>query len=245
MRKRRFLPSGLLLFLAAGLLAPAPSGFAGKALGQDQPERPKFFALRVVCEKKVQNAKDSLGAPDGRYAEILPGEQLVVLMEKKLYPSPIIGNPEFGAGLLDSGSIVGKGGADIGLEGWFPMQNTQGKQDYDWIPLELSTTGFFISPPPLPIYSPEGSAGVDMIRITNPGTKSLFVDAVIGYGREAESRPDPDHPDDDGFCTVRGDGREWQRVEHHFNGCWRHESPDKAKAMFRIGDELVKDSSQE
>lgn len=189
MRKRRFLPSSLLLFLAAGLLAPAPSGFAGKALGQDQPERPKFYALQVVSEKNVQNAKDSLGAPDGRYAEILPGGQLVVFMENKLYPFPIFGmNPEGGGAQADSGSVVGKGGADIGLEGWFPMQNMQGKQDYDWIPLELSATGFFISPPPLPIYSPEGSAGVDMIRITNPGTKSLFVDAVIGYGREAESR---------------------------------------------------------
>jgi len=114
------------------------------------------------------------------------GGQLVVIMEKKLYPSAIIGNPEFGAGLLDSGSIVGKGGADIGLEGWFPMQDTQGKQDYDWIPLGLSTTGFFFSPPPLPIYSLEGSGGVDMIRITNPGIKSLFVDAVIGYGLKAE-----------------------------------------------------------
>jgi hypothetical protein len=26
--------------------------------------------------------------------------------------------------------------------------------------------------------------GVDMIRITNLGTKSLFVDAVIGYGKD-------------------------------------------------------------
>jgi hypothetical protein len=103
-------------------------------------------------------------------------------MEKELYLSPIVG----GGGALDSGSIVGKGGAHIGLEGWFPMQDTQGKQDYDWIPLGLSATGFFFSPPPLPIYSPEGSVGVDMIRITNPGTKSLFVDAVIGYGLKAE-----------------------------------------------------------
>jgi len=29
---------------------------------------------------------------------------------------------------------------------------------------------------------------VNTVRITNPGTKSLFVDAVIGYGMEAERR---------------------------------------------------------
>jgi hypothetical protein len=80
-------------------------------------------------EREFQNAKDSLGAPDGRYAEILPGGQLVVLMENKPYPFPIIGGiSEFGGGPPDSGSVVGKGGADIGLEGWFPMQDTQSKQ---------------------------------------------------------------------------------------------------------------------
>jgi len=185
MRNRELLPASLLLFLSAGLLAHAPSGFPGKAPGQDQPQRPQFYARQIVCEKEVQNAKDSLGAPDGRYAEILPGGQLVVLMENKLYPFPIIGGvSEFGGAPTDSGSVVGKGGADIGLEGWSPWQDTQGKQHHAWIPLGLSATGFSL---PL-IYSFEGSAGVDMIRITNPGTKSLFVDAVIGYVREAEER---------------------------------------------------------
>jgi hypothetical protein len=181
MRKRRLLSSGLLLFLSAALLANAPSGFPGKTLGQGQPERPKFHALRVVFEKNVRNAKDSLGAPDGHNAEILPGGQLVVLMENKLYPFPsIIGWPECGIILADSGSIVGRAKTDFSLEGWLPMKNTQGKQHYVWKPLGLSATGFW--------FWLEGSAGVDMIRMTNPGTKYLFVDAVIGYGKEAERR---------------------------------------------------------
>ena len=141
---------------------------------------PKFYALQVVCEKEVQNAKDSLGAPDGSYAEILPGGQLVVLMENKLYPFPSLGPPEGGGGLADSGSVVGKGETDFVLEGWFPMQDTQGKQNYVWIALGLSASGFCVWL--------EGSTGVDMIRITNPGTKSLFVDAVIGLSKEAERR---------------------------------------------------------
>jgi len=182
MKKRRLLSSGLLLFLSSALLAHATNGFPGKMPGQGQPERPKFYALRVVSKKNVQNAKDSLGAPDGRNAEILPGGQLVVFMENKLYPFPSISvlPPEGGVGLADSGAVVGKGETDFSLEGWFPMKNTQGKQHYVWIPLGLSATGFCVWF--------EGSAGVDMIRMINPGTKSLFVDAVIGYGREAEIR---------------------------------------------------------
>jgi hypothetical protein len=187
MRKRELLSVGLLFFLSAGLLALALSGFPVKAPLQDQPQRVQFYALQIVCDKQVQNAKDSLGAPDGRCAEILPGGQLVVLMEDRIYPYPlpIVGwNLESGGGVPDSGSVVGKGGADFVLEGWFPMQDTQGKQHYDWVPLGVSATGFYLFPPPT--YSFEGGAGVDMIRISNAGTISLFVDAVIGYGNEAE-----------------------------------------------------------
>lgn len=181
MRKRRLLSASLLLFLSAALLAHAPRGFPGKTAGQGQPERPKFYALQVIFEKNVQNAKDSLGAPDGRYAEILPGGQLVVLMENKLYPFPILsGWPESGGGLADSGSVVGKGETDFSLEGWFPKQTTQCKQHYVWRPLVLSSSGFCVWL--------ECKAGVDMIRIANSGTKSLFVDAVLGYGRRAKKR---------------------------------------------------------
>ena len=182
--RRRGLPSaGILLFLSAGILACASSGFTGKTAGQDQPERSKFYALQVVCEKQVQNAKDSLGAPDGRSTEILPGGQLIVLMANILFPSRIIGNGE-STGCLDSGSLVGKGEVDFGLVGRFTWQDTQSDQRHEWIPLGPTATGFCISPPPLAINSFKDSAGVDMIRITNPGTKSLFVDAVIGYGRD-------------------------------------------------------------
>ena len=180
MRKRRLLTASLLLFLLAGLLARATSGFAEKPRRQDQPQRPEFYALQVVCEKQVQNGKDSLGAPDRRYAEILAGGQLVLLMQNKLLILPTIGWPLEGMGLLpDSGSIVGKQETGFGLEGWFPMLDTQGKQCYDWLPLAVSMSGFCLFPPPT--YSFERNTGVDMIRIINPGSKSLFVDAVVGY----------------------------------------------------------------
>jgi hypothetical protein len=180
-RKRGLLPASFLLFLSASLLAHAPSGFSGNPSGQDQPQRPTFYSLQVVCEKKVQNAKDSLGAPDGSYAEILPGGQLVVLMEKTF---------------IDIGTLVFKGEMDYGLEGWFHVQDTQDeRQDYAWItfwsgryiPPGMWPGGFSFGPgqPGLSLY---GGLGVDKIRITNGGAKSLFVDAVIGLSKEAERR---------------------------------------------------------
>ncbi|MGB7295444.1 MAG: hypothetical protein WBC70_07630 [Candidatus Aminicenantales bacterium] len=180
--RRRLLSAGLLLFLSAGVLAPAPSDFAGNPSGQDQPQGSKFYALSIVCQKDVQSVKDSLGPPDGRFAEISPGGQLVMLMENILFPSRMVGNFETGGGgCLDSGSVVGKAESDFGLEGRFTWQDSEGEQHHEWIPLGPTATGFCISPAPLAVYSFKDSAGVDMIRITNPGTKSLFVDAVIGY----------------------------------------------------------------
>jgi hypothetical protein len=176
MRKKGLLPAVFFLFLSAGPLIGAERGFPGKEQEQDQQETPKFYALRVVFEKKVQNAKDSLGSPDGLYAEIQPGGQLVVLMESKIYP---LAN-------FDSGSVVSKGESDYGLEGWFQMQDTQGKQQFYWMPLTMghSPGSFRIS-----AFEPHsGSAGIDTIRIGNAGTQSLFVDAVIGNSREAERR---------------------------------------------------------
>ena len=186
MRKRR-LRAGLLLFLSVGLLASAPKVFFGKTRDQEEQEKPKFYALRVVSEKNVQNAKDSLGAPDGRYAEILPGGQLVLLMEKELCLFPVVsGNPVDGnVTQADSGSFVAKGGADIGLEVWSPWEDEENKPHHDWMAVGLSATGFI-----LPVfYAFKGNTtGVNMIRITNVGSRSLFVDAVIGYAREAERR---------------------------------------------------------
>lgn len=177
MKIRELITLCVFLGLSGGIAVEArPSCFRHD---QGKEERPKFYALRVVSEKNVQNAKDSLGAPDGRHAEILPGGQLILLMEKKLYPFPNIGLiPE--GGLADSGSVVGKGGADFNLEGWFTTQDAQGKQYSAWVPLVVSLTGFCIWP--------LSYAGVNMIRITNRGIKSLFVDAVIGYGIEAERK---------------------------------------------------------
>jgi len=141
-----------------------------------QPERPKFYAICVVSEKDVLNAKNSLSAPDGRYAEILPGGQLVVIMEKNF---------------IDSGTVVCKGEEDYGLEGWVQMQDTQDEQqNYAWMIIQREPSNRFIFLGGDPNSGMGGYWGmaVNTVRITNSGTKSLFVDAVIGYGMEAERR---------------------------------------------------------
>jgi hypothetical protein len=176
LRKKGLLTAAFLLFLSAGLLARAPGCLSGKTERPGQPERPKFYALRIVSEKNVQNAKDSLGAPDGCYTEIPPGGQLVVLMEKYF---------------IDSGTVICKGEEDYGLEAWVQMQDTQDEQqNYAWMIIQREPSNRFI----FLGYAPNSGIGgywgmaVNTLRITNPGTNSLFVDAVIGYGIEAERR---------------------------------------------------------
>jgi hypothetical protein len=170
-------PAGFFLFLFVSLLTGVPDDISGKALRPGQPDRKKFFAVRVLSEENVSNSKDALGAPDARHAEIRPGGQLVVFMPQKF---------------IDFGTLSIKREADYRIEGLFHMQDTSdARQDYAWIAVYegyqfpgMWPGGFRFESG---IINPfEGSAGVDTLRITNVGTDSLFVDAVIGYGRETE-----------------------------------------------------------
>jgi hypothetical protein len=164
----------VLLFAFLVSLVGAPDGLSGKGQDQNQPERPRFYALRVVSEKGVLNAKDALGAPDGRYAEILPGGQLVLLMEKKLEVFPV-GDQNYGIGLAYSGAIVAKGETPALLEGWILIRNARGDQSNAWIPIGASSARNYDYGAWL-----KGIEHTDKIRITNTGTESLFVDAIIG-----------------------------------------------------------------
>jgi hypothetical protein len=174
MKIRELITVGVFLGLSGGIIVGARPSCSRH--DQVKEERPKFYALRVVSDKNVQNAKDSLGAPDVRYAEILPGGQLVLLMEKNF---------------IDSGTVVCKGEADYGLEGWVHVQDTQDEQqDYAWMIIQREPSNRFNFLTFDPNSGMGGSWGmaVNTVRITNIGTKSLFVDAVIGLDREAERK---------------------------------------------------------
>jgi hypothetical protein len=195
MKIRKLITLSVFLGLSGGIIVGArPSCYRHD---QEKKEWPEFYALRVVSEKDVQNAKDSLGAPDGRYAEILPGGQLVLQMEKGFCLFVLGSNQEEGVEMI-SGSVVGKGGADIGLEVWSPWQEREGKRYNGWVAVGLSAKGFSIPIDPGLSYDSKGisppfigNTGVDTIRITNLGTKSLFVDAIIGLDREVERKREP------------------------------------------------------
>jgi hypothetical protein len=180
-RKEGRLPAGLFLPLSIGFLAITLGSFPGRAQDQDQPDQPKFYAVQVISEKGVRNAKDALGAPDGRSAEILPGGQLILLMEKELYVIPVA-DQNYGVGLAYSGAMVAKGETPALLEAWILIRNAKGEECYDWISIGGGV--------PSPFYHgwPEGIARTNKVRITNVGTESLFVDAVIGLGTEPEKR---------------------------------------------------------
>ncbi|MGB7296552.1 MAG: hypothetical protein WBC70_13270, partial [Candidatus Aminicenantales bacterium] len=120
--RSRLLSFGPLLLLVAVMLSLVSSGFSEKTAGRDQQVSSKFYALRVVYEKNVQRAEDSLGEPDCCSAEIQPGGQLEVLMEKILSPSLMAGYGENPV-CIDSGSVVGKGEGEFGLEGRFYWQD--------------------------------------------------------------------------------------------------------------------------
>jgi hypothetical protein len=152
----------------AGSLRPAPQP------GQGQEVRQEFYVARVVSSQDVKNPDEVLGKPDGRYAELAPGGQMVLLMEKAIIPS--LG--------FDDGHVVCKGEADFGLEGWFIAGEAKETRQLAWMPLVAgrSPGGFRLTSQDLE-RTPEGSPGVRMIRISNNGTKPLLLDAVVGYGR--------------------------------------------------------------
>jgi len=159
------------LILSAGTVAAGRAPVPGLKRAQGQEDRPKFFAARVISEEGVVNAREALGEPDGRYAEIAQGGQLVLLMEKRIYPSTT----------FDDGLVFVKEESDYGLEGWFPVSGSQKDPGFAWMPLirGQSSGGFRVAL----VDALAGNAGVNMIRISNNDTKPIRLDAVAGYGR--------------------------------------------------------------
>jgi hypothetical protein len=166
MSVKNLIPAAVFLGLTAVSVVSLPSAYV-----QEKEERPAFHVKRVVFDNNVENAQNAAGKPDGRYAEIKPGGTLVLFMEAKIYPS----------GILDDGLIICREEGNYGLAGWFLTETTDAGPQYAWMPLAKgrSPSSFRITT----LVPGEGSAGIDMIRIMNDDSKSIFVDAVAGYGR--------------------------------------------------------------
>jgi hypothetical protein len=182
MKTRGIFPVITLLVLTAGGIAAARAAAPAPRPGweQEQDERPKLYARGVVFEQNVKNSRDALGEPDGRFAEIAPGGQLILHLEDRIFPSAT----------FDGGYVVIKEESQYGLEGWFIVSGTPQDPQFAWMPLVKGRSPASFR---LAVMEPvEGSAGLNMIRISNADTKPILLDALVGYGRiEAGGRRPP------------------------------------------------------
>jgi hypothetical protein len=161
MSKNAFIAGGLGLAAAAGLLMAAAS----------QDERPRFYARRVSDHVNVVDPQNALGEPDGRFAEVRPGGELTVVMSETIYYSDA----------SDDGAVVVKGSGSYGIAGLFRM-NEEGQSA--WQPLAPGRTpgGFKFGTSMFNVVQ-----STDTIKIANDDSRSLFVDAFVGYRKDDKS----------------------------------------------------------
>jgi hypothetical protein len=161
--------AGLCLIGAAVLWASRTS----PAAGQDaQAERPKVYGARILDHINVVDPDNALGEADGRFAEIRPGGELTVLMAERLYYSDA----------SDDGTVVTKEGGRYGVAGLFQMTE---EGPPAWQPLAPGRTpgGFKFGTSMFSVVQ-----STDTLKIANDDTRSVFVDAVIGYGKDKRTR---------------------------------------------------------
>ena len=163
--KPLLLAVGLCLLFTAGL-STAKTASPGDERSQEP--RPKFYAKEVLDHVSVVDPENVLGEADGRCTEIRPGGEMTVLMESRIYYSDS----------SDEGTVVTKGEGRYGLAGLFTM-NEEGEPA--WQPLSPGGTpgGFKLGPIMFAV-----AQSIDTIRIVNDDTRSVLVDAVIGFRRD-------------------------------------------------------------
>jgi hypothetical protein len=161
--------AGLCLFGAAGLLASRSTAPPG---GMPQDDRPGFYGKQVLDHINVVDPASALGEADGRYAEIRPGGEITILMADRIYYSDA----------SDDGAVVTKGDGRCGLAGLFRM-NEEGQSAWQPLPPGRTPGGFKIGTSMFNIVQ-----STDTLKIANDDTRSVFVDAVIGYGKGERAR---------------------------------------------------------
>ena len=161
--------AGLCLIGAAVLWASRTS----PAAGQDtQAERPRVYGAKVLDHINVVDPDNALGEPDGRLAELRPGGEITILMAERIYYSDA----------SDDGTLVIKGSGRYGVAGLFQMTE---EGPPAWQPLAPGRTpgGFKFGTSMFSVVQ-----STDTLKIANDDTRSVFVDAVIGYGKAQRPR---------------------------------------------------------
>ncbi|MCX6574024.1 MAG: hypothetical protein NTX99_08530 [Candidatus Aminicenantes bacterium] len=161
--------AGLCLFGAAGLLASRSKAPAGGAF---QDDRARFYGKQVVDHISVVDPGNALGEPDGRFAEIRPGGEMTVLMADRIYYSDA----------SDDGAVVARGDGRYGLAGLFRMDE-DGQSAWQPLPQGRTPGGFKLGTSMFNVVQ-----STDTLKIANDDTRSVFVDAVSGYGKGERAR---------------------------------------------------------
>jgi hypothetical protein len=161
--------AGLCLIGAAGLPAARSTAPAG---GAPQDGRAGFYGKQVVDHIGVVDPGSAMGEPDGRFAEIRPGGEMTVLMADLIYYSDA----------SDDGAVVAKGDGRYGLAGLFRM-NEEGQSAWQPLPAGRTPGGFKLGTSMFNVVQ-----STDTLKIANDDTRSVFVDAVIGYGKGERAR---------------------------------------------------------
>lgn len=170
MRRSAFaIVTGLCLAGAAVLWASRTC----PAAGQDaQDERPQVCGAKVLDHINVVDPDNVLGEPDGRFAEIRPGGEITVLMAERIYYSDA----------SDDGTVVTKGGGQYGVAGLFQMTE-EGPPAWQALAPGRTPGGFKFGTSMFSVVQ-----STDTLKIANDDTRSIFVDALIGYGKEKRAR---------------------------------------------------------
>ena len=161
--------AGLCLFGAAGLLASRSTSPVG---GASQDDRARFYGKQVVDHISVVDPGNALGEPDGRFAEIRPGGEMTVLMADRIYYSDA----------SDDGAVVAKGDGRYGLAGLFRMDE-EGQSAWQPLPTGRTPGGFKVGTSMFNVVQ-----STDTLKIANDDARSVFVDAVVGYGKGDRAR---------------------------------------------------------
>lgn len=167
MRNRAACPAaGLCCLCAAGILALST---VWPGVGPAQQARPAFYGKDILDDIDVVAPEEALGEADGRFAEIRPGGEMTVLMDDRIYYSDA----------SDDGRVVTKGEGQYGLAGLFRMTE---EGEPAWQPLIPGGTpgGFKLGSVMFPV-----AQSTDTIKIVNDDSRSVFVDAVLGYRSES------------------------------------------------------------
>jgi len=160
------------------LLAAAPTSPQATAHPATEPPRPEFYADEVLDDADVGDPENALDAPDGFFAEIRPGGELIVRMSEIIRYSDV----------ADDGRVVTNGSARYGLAGLFEMTE-EGEPAWQTLLPGGTPGGFKLGPGRFDV-----TQSTDTLRIVNDDTRSVFVDAVIGFRTERPLPPGDQGP---------------------------------------------------